>query len=684
MITFDRIAIFIKKHRLDITFAAVVLVVAAIPRLIDLGVFLTADEKNWMGRSYEFIRAFKDWRFNDMLQTTHPGVTTMWVAGAAITAKMMLSHIPFSFNNLVHFVAAAQLPIALLNTLAVPALYVLLRLLLPDRRNLALIASLFMALDPFLIGYSRVVHVDALLASFLILAALAVLLYVERYYSRRWLVISALLAGLAILTKAPGVFIIPFFILAVFIKEKLLLFGKPVLIARLRDFTMWLTLIVILFLLAWPALLWVPNPGGNVLLLKRDIRQAAITPHNMVEDYTLNPWHYPATLLARSTPINLALVIISVLGLVGILRRQGLAPVLSRTWLLLLAYVLFFGLMMTLGAKKGDRYILPVFPALDLLAALGLVTLHQVLPGKTKRLVAAFGILLVLMMSYTLYRYHPYTIAYSNPLFPDNLSQELGWGEGLEQVGAWLSAQSDKSTVASWYPEELAAYTSADVVHINAHEQGQIGYVVLYRNMFGRAPDHPASNFIDEYYNKREPVFVARVIGKEFAWVYKKKTYTQVVGELVAGRRVGQTLTADYKNLGALDILTATYKQRAKSGTLKVALKDKPGGQVLQQWDVPVQDLEDDKWLTLPLPVGASYQTGQSLWLEVYAEGTSAGDAPTIRFSSKSNYRPTGFVSSDSGQLTAKSPQVGDLAVRLRYFVGNTLATEDDTKILEK
>src|SRR3989344_4404692 len=114
-------------NKRDLIIALFLLAAALAPRTADLGAFLTADEKNWIGRSYEFVRAFKDWRFNDMLQTSHPGVTTLWLVGVAVTARVWLRHIPFSFQNLVHFVAAAQLPIAAANALAVPAMYLLLR-----------------------------------------------------------------------------------------------------------------------------------------------------------------------------------------------------------------------------------------------------------------------------------------------------------------------------------------------------------------------------------------------------------------------------------------------------------------------------------------------------------------------------------------------------------------------------
>ena len=212
----NRIIELYRRHKVEVWIVVLLLIVAGVPRLIDLGTFLTADEKNWIGRSYEFVRAFKDWRFNDMLQTTHPGVTTMWLSGLSVTAKMLVSHVPFSFRNLAHFVTAAQFPIALLNTMLVPVFYLLLRLLL-KQRWVPFIASFLIALNPFIVGYSRVVHVDAMLSGFLFVAALSTILYVQRNYSRKWLLISALVSSLALLTKAPAIFIVPFFVLTVLV-----------------------------------------------------------------------------------------------------------------------------------------------------------------------------------------------------------------------------------------------------------------------------------------------------------------------------------------------------------------------------------------------------------------------------------------------------------------------------------
>lgn len=695
----------LRRHKIEIAIIAVLLLVAGLPRLLDLGTFLTADEKNWIGRSYEFVRAFKDFRFNDMLQTTHPGVTTMWLTGLSVTAKMLIDHVPFSFGNLIHFVKAAQLPIALLTTLLVPVIYLLLRQLF--NRPLAIVAAFLIALDPFLIGYSRVAHVDALVAYFIFIAALALLLY-RREYNQRWLLVSALVTGLAFLTKVPAVFLIPFFGLVVLTDRRMWAWSN--LNSRLKDFIIWGIIVALMFVTIWPAILWVPNPQGNVLVLKRDISQAAITPHHMVEDYTLNGSQYLFTLLTRTTPILLvgvsSALLLGAWHMTTMRQKASRNDRLSRLWRdsapgavadhrllsadfwLLCAYVFFFVIMMTIGAKKGDRYILPVWPALIVVATTGIYRLANVVTTlkpwqliansvrQFKKSQSVFITLAAISVLYTagvVWRYHPYEISYASPLFPDNLSQELGWGEGLEQVAEWLNTNTPHAVVASWYPEELRAYTTAQVAHINAHQQGKVQYVVLYRNMFGRAPDHYANNFIDEYYKKREPIFVATIAGKEFAWVYDKWVFEAIVGELLPGVNVSQKIPTASHALYGIDILPATYSSTINRGDLVVKLVDASGG-LIQEWRTPVTQLEDNGWLTLALDIPRRIE--DNVTVEISAEGTVPKNAPTIRVSRTFDYRP--------GDIGGTVKHQGDLAIRVRYIIDGQQVTEEEDRLLRR
>lgn len=690
---------FWRENKREILIAIVILMVALVPRVADLGVFLTADEKNWIGRSYEFIRAFKEWRFNEMLQTTHPGVTTLWLGGIAVTIKMLVTHIPFSFSNLIYFVRAAQLPIAVTNAGLVLAVYILLRQLWPKRRMVAGLAALMIALDPLIVGYSRVMHVDAMLGGFMMAAGIAILLWAQQGFSRQWLVVSAGLTAMAGLTKAPAVFLVPYFVLVTLAFSQNYWGNKMFWLGRLRDLIMWLLLIGIIVLIVWPAILWVPNPEGNVLVLKRDFSVAAATPHNMNSEYKLNSSFYWYTLVSRATPITLLLAVTAIGSLVikrvwrdghrakpdGAAVAEEYEAAESETakilWLLA-AYIFFFIVMMMFGAKKGDRYILPVFYALNILAAWGawfaaagiakLVNRStQFIRQKRTAIMLVLIMVIGVQMGIVLYQYHPYAIAYSNPLLPDNLSQELGWGEGLEQVGKWLNEHDGEAVVASWYPEELGAYTSAHVAHINAHEQSRVKYVVLYRNMFGREIDHYANDFIDEYYKKRVPVFTAMVAGKEAAWVYEKKVYDKVLNELKIGQEVSQAVEIKQVGLIGVDIMAATFSGQAKDGYLEVEIENQ-NGDIVGSWRLPVTEINDRGWTNFMLGQPMS-NTGS---YKVNVRATETGDkAPTVRYRDGMIYRPQSMVV--NGQ-----EKPGNLAVRVRYKAGNEIVTEDDQQLL--
>ncbi len=68
-----------------------VLLVAAWPRLLDLGRFVTEDEGNyWLKRSDLFLRAIQSGNFGATAITDHPGVTTMWLGSAGIVLRRLL------------------------------------------------------------------------------------------------------------------------------------------------------------------------------------------------------------------------------------------------------------------------------------------------------------------------------------------------------------------------------------------------------------------------------------------------------------------------------------------------------------------------------------------------------------------------------------------------------------------
>jgi len=182
---------------------------ALLPRVLDLGVFLTGDEANfWLRRSDVFMRALRSGDYAATAVSTHPGVTTMWLgsAGLLLQDKLLDSGIVRD-GSFATFLALARLPTALVHTAAIVLGFALLRRMLSAPA--AFLAALLWAADPFVIGYSRVLHVDALAGSFATLSLLAACLYWNHERRRGDLIVSGVCAGLAILSKSPALALLP-------------------------------------------------------------------------------------------------------------------------------------------------------------------------------------------------------------------------------------------------------------------------------------------------------------------------------------------------------------------------------------------------------------------------------------------------------------------------------------------
>lgn len=227
---------------------------ALLPRLVDLGRFLTADEFLWVDRSRNFLAGLTNtayqcttvvekWEFAEglacTLRTGHPGVTTMWTGSFGFLLRWLADGRPVPLHDYVvavstnpldaTFIIPERLGTVLITSLWVVAVYWLLRRLFGAR--LALVGAVLIALDPFHIALSRVIHHDALSTTFMTLSVLCAFIYWGEpqngyemkiygdrrpvaggryFYRRRWLLLSGLLAGFGFLSKSPALYLMPF------------------------------------------------------------------------------------------------------------------------------------------------------------------------------------------------------------------------------------------------------------------------------------------------------------------------------------------------------------------------------------------------------------------------------------------------------------------------------------------
>jgi hypothetical protein len=240
-----------------------IFVLALAPRALAVGAFVTVDEGvHWFDRARAFLRAVETGAFADTVLTGHPGVTTMWLGALGELAARR-----FDVQDALLRQQLLRLPVALVTALCVALAEPLLRRLLGGR--VALLAALLWAGSPFLVAHSQLLHLDALLASFMALALLAAMVAFglgdtpQEQGSLRWpaLIASAVAAGLALLTKAPAALLPPLVVVIAWAGYRRAPAERRALAAYARAVVAWCAIALAVWAGLWPAV-WVDPLGA--------------------------------------------------------------------------------------------------------------------------------------------------------------------------------------------------------------------------------------------------------------------------------------------------------------------------------------------------------------------------------------------------------------------------------------
>lgn len=517
--------------------AGVVLFALALaPRAILAARFQTVDEAyHWFERATRFGQAIQSGNYAGTNLVGHPGVTTMWLgAGGVALRRWLIDAALVNGDDLFVYRALIRLPVALATALCVALAYPLLRRLIGARP--AWLAALLWAAEPFVVAHSQLLHVDALLTSFVMLGLLAALVAFRfddqvapgRPFAPRWgmLVASAVCGGLALLTKSPAVLLPPMVGMIGLAGLWRHAAGRRLWRTWALPLLAWAALAAAVWLALWPAA-WL-SPLGAAWSVLHQAEADGGAPHawgNFFRGQAVadpGPLFYPVVLAFRLAPWTLlgALVGVPLLWWRGTRGRAALA--------MLALFALLFVLMMSVPPKKFDRYVLPVVPALDIIAAAGLAALAGMLrrrPAARAGPAALGWLALVAGLAANLAWYHPYEIAYYSPLLGGGPAAArnlpIGWGEGFEQAGAFITAQPDGAAkpAAAWFEPVLRPFVPTSVLPLaEAATPGRAGYVVLYIDQIQRqdVPDVTAL-----YLGKLPALYTVRIHGIEYAYVYQ-------------------------------------------------------------------------------------------------------------------------------------------------------------------
>ena len=540
--------------------AALVFALSLAIRLADLDLYSTTDEGYWIQRSMRFGAALARGDLASTYRAGHPGVSVMWTGLLGIGPERLAPFLPERYTRYERLervpgylpaLAAARRAVAVLTSVLV-TLAVLLawRLLGPGP---ALAGGALLVLDPYVVGMTRLLHVDALLAPLMTVSALAGLLYGTQAPRRGYLLLSAVTGGLALLTKAPSGFLSIFFGLVCV--AGLLRGGIRTVPGVLATLLAWGAVAAAVYVLLFPAL-WV-DPVGRVVSLARFVVLVGLQPHD--GNFFLGqpvladpgPLYYAVALPLRLSPLV-------ALGM-GLFALRAPADERRAAVRWLLVYVGLFAVLMTLASKKFDRYLLPAQMMLDLLAGVGLWRLTRVLmdwkaptpqppppcageggqAGRSRQrdsrprerwwkggLLALVAVVQIVLLA----RVWPYPIAYYNPLAggPERARQlvMVGWGEGLERAADFLNGlpNAESLYVVTSYNHVVRPRFVGTTIPIAPYIRSDArqtlpepDYIVLYVNARQRrqiSPEVARAEAIGQ------PVFVAEINGLPYAWVY--------------------------------------------------------------------------------------------------------------------------------------------------------------------
>lgn len=516
--------------------------VSLLLRLLWIGRPIVVDSVEWLRRGARFLLALQASDWANTYGSAHPGVTNLWLIAAGLAGRATILGEPIStleitvlprdaYPSLDYYIAA-RIPFAVVTSLCAVLIYRWASHV--HGREIALTAAVLLALEPFWLGYNRVITTDALQGNLMALSLLAFLRYLDGH-GRHWMIISGILGGLAIITKLPALLLWPVVASWAILRGRITNEGRRG--TPGAPLAGWGVLAVLTAIALWPAL-WA-DPIGVVRKTHTQITQVELGErHQFFLGQTVDapgPVFYPLALLFRTSPVTLLAALGTLVAMAIPAARQRIhRPWLVTAWLIFLAALMA---ELTMAETKFDRYLIPAYPALALIAATGIHALACRLSSITHRPLAQLAhyssatvqLLLAIAQAAFLLPIFPDLQAFYSPLAGGApVARQLlmiGNGEGLDQAGKWLSAQdgSAHQTAAAWYPSVLSPHFVGRTIELNQQlpdgfwPWAMAHHVVLYANQVQRSLPTPQ---IVRYFREQPAEFIARLAGIDYAWVY--------------------------------------------------------------------------------------------------------------------------------------------------------------------
>lgn len=415
---------------------------------------INPDAVNWHLRSEQFIVGLKGGDFIKTYQHYHPGVTLMWTMGVPIELYRQLNpqdRIYTQDNFIIQHQIAKYSLVTLQLGLTLVLIYGLKKLF---GLNRALLGVSLFTFEPWFLGNARLLHMDTLLALFMVLAMVFSFCGVK-IKSTKYLLVAGIFAGLAFLTKSVGLLSFAALPLAVMLdrfthRQESLKIGF-----WSRRLGMFLLATVATIFILFPAL-WV-NPKfvlGDIY--NEGLRIGTRRGHEQVvlgeAVDVAGPKFYPIVLALKTSPViwlGLGLLIVQLIK-----NRNSISQV-DRQFLVVVTifYTVYF-VGMSVVSKKIDRYMVPLLPWLGFCATVGFTQAWLTTKKPVSKVALKFSLVLVtgIGLIYPLVKLYPYYFTYTNPIFGPAEKANRIVGQKPFGLGIWEL----KNRLTEKYGDDLA------------------------------------------------------------------------------------------------------------------------------------------------------------------------------------------------------------------------------------
>lgn len=424
------------------------------------------DVWKWKSRSYNFGSGLFSGRFDQTLQTYHPGVTLMWLGGVGVKVNNYMAKInnqslvaDDNIQIIFQLDFVQKLLVVLVMGIAISFIFYVLKNVFGLKY--ALFSAVMLNLEPFYLGLTRVFHLEGLVSTFMLASIIWLYYFFLDRVNRKRLIISGIFAGLAFLTKTSALFLIPFCGLVTLIyvfRNGNVDFKKGAKNTILREkiwkllksfgsvFFMWLGVLLLVFFALWPAM-WV-MPGKVTQTLYSGVADVGVEGDHFqfyFGKFVENPGpSFYFVVLALKSSIYL------LVGFIGSLFIRKKLPEDKRKFLdYLLIFVFFYFIQLTIPTKKLDRYILPALVVISLLSSIFFIWIFEKINFKKTWQKIVTLVLFLIPAVYTNVYVHPDYFSYFNPMFGGLKTGvniiEPKWIIGEREILNYFTELSDKT-----------------------------------------------------------------------------------------------------------------------------------------------------------------------------------------------------------------------------------------------